>query len=94
MRKRYSPETKAKLVVEVLRGELTINEIASTNEIHPNQLSKWKNDAIRELPSLFENESKKARQEKKEQEAEIERLYAQIGKLSSQLEWVKKKSAV
>jgi len=93
MKKKHSSELKARLVVEALRGERTINEIASTNEIHPNQLSKWKNDAIRELPSLFENDNKQARQEKKEQEAEIEQLYAQIGKLSSQLEWIKKKSA-
>lgn len=94
MRKSHTSEEKARLVIETLQGERTINEIASANGIHPNQLSKWKNDVIREMPSLFEKDGKKERQQRKEYELEIDGLYRQIGKLSAQLDWAKKKSGI
>lgn len=91
-RKPHTPDEKAKLVIEVLKGERTLNEIASANGIHPNMLSRWKKEAIDGLPSVFENDSAKKRNELKAHEAEMEELYAQIGKLTTQNEWLKKKS--
>ncbi len=44
-RKQHTPEDKAHLVLETLRGERTINEIASENNIHSNMLSRWKREA-------------------------------------------------
>ena len=52
-RQQHTPEEKAKLVLEAIRGERTINEIASDNNIHPNMLSKWKRDAENRLYTLF-----------------------------------------
>ena len=92
MKQTYSAKKKAELTVEVLRGERTINEIAADNNIHPNQLSRWKNEAISAMPSLFENKYKKERQTQKEHDVEIDKLYQQIGRLTTQLEWAKKKS--
>ncbi len=40
-RRRYTPEQKAKIVIEVIREERTLNEIAAEYEIHPNQLNRW-----------------------------------------------------
>lgn len=94
MRNNYTPEEKAKLVLEVLRGERTINEIASINNIHPNMLTRWKTQAIKGLPQVYENETAKARHQAKEAEKEKEELYKQIGKLTTQLEWLKKKSSL
>ena len=90
----HSPDEKAKLVLEALRGERTINEIASEHNIHPNMLSKWKRDAENNLYVLFQDNSAKERKTRQEQEAELERLYAQIGKLTTQNEWLKKKSGL
>ncbi|MEI1256628.1 transposase [Blautia sp. JLR.GB0024] len=45
MRKAYSPEFKSKLVLEVLRGERMLNEIASDHEVHPNMLTRWETEA-------------------------------------------------
>ncbi|PHJ39941.1 hypothetical protein P378_00025 [Desulforamulus profundi] len=42
MRKSYSGEFKAKVVLEILKEEKTISQIASEYGIHPNQLLKWK----------------------------------------------------
>ena len=90
----HTPNEKAKLVLEVLKGERTLNEIASEHGIHPNILSRWKNEAIAGLASIFENDVTQKRKEKKEHETEIDELYAQIGKLTTQNEWLKKKSGL
>ena len=92
MRKTHSSKEKAQIVLEALRGEETTNEIASRNNIHPNLLTRWKTQAINGLPQVFENESIKARRQVKESEKEKDDLYKQIGKLTAQIEWLKKKS--
>ena len=93
-RKQHTPDEKARLVLEALRGERTINEIASSNNIHPNVLSRWKREAEEGLPTLFRDDSAKIRREKKAHEEELNELYAQIGKLTTQNEWLKKKSGL
>ncbi len=42
----HAPNEKAKLILEVLRGEHTLNEIALEHSIHHNMLSRWKNETI------------------------------------------------
>ena len=92
MKKSHSPEVKAKIVLEALRGEETLSEIASKHNIHPTLLTRWKTQAIKNLPHVFENESVKARKQINETEKEKDELYQQIGKLTTQIEWLKKKS--
>ena len=94
MRKTYSPEFKAKLVMEVFRGERLLNEIASENNIHPNMLTRWKTEASNNLHVLFENENAKMRKQARQYEAQIDELYTQIGKLTAQCGWMKKKSGI
>ena len=78
-RQQHSPEEKSKLVLEAIRGERTITEIAAENNIHPNLLSKWKREAETQLYTLFQDNSSKERKAQKAREAEINDLYAQIG---------------
>ena len=92
MKRFYNPAEKAKIVLEVLRGEETINEIALQHDIHPTVLPRWKTHVIKTLPQLFENEATKTRRQAKESEKEKAELYQQIGKLTAQIEWLKKKS--
>jgi transposase-like protein len=92
MRKNYSSEFKAKLVLEVLRGERTLSEIASENQVHPNMLTRWKTEALKNFSQLFEKEASKTKQMKKQYEDKIDELYKQIGRLTTQNEWMKKKS--
>lgn len=92
MKKNHSPIEKARLVLEAIQGESTINEIASRNSIHPNLLARWKNQAIKGLPHIFENETAKTHKMAIEYEKEKDALYKQIGKLTTQIEWLKKKS--
>ena len=93
-RNAYTPDEKAKMVLEALRGEGTINEIASAHNVHPNMLSRWKREAEGSLFRLFQDDSAKKRKEEKAHEAEMMELYARIGQLTTQNEWLKKKSGL
>ena len=93
MRKRHSPEFKAKAVLETLKEERPLNQIASDFEVHPNMLSAWKSNAVKGLSTLFERENK-IQADKDAHDRELEALYAQIGKLTTQVAWLKKKSGI
>lgn len=53
----FAPEEKAKIVIEVLREEKTLNEIAAEHEIHPNQLSRWKAEFMSNAGRAFSKET-------------------------------------
>lgn len=91
MRRNYTSNYKAEAVLEVLREAESLNEIAGRLEVHPNMLGRWKNKAIKELHTIFEEEKTK---ETRNHESEKQELYAQIGELSSKLAWLKKKSGI
>jgi len=92
-RKQYSPTLKAKIVLEALRETKTIAELAAEHQIHPNLITKWKQTALADLPTLFERGA--AKDETAEaQEAKIAQLYQEIGKLTIQVNWLKKKSGL
>ena len=88
-RNRYSADFKAKLALEVIKAERTLNEIASQAQVHPNLLTQWKRQLLESLPTVF---SDKRVRENKEQEALTDQLYQQIGQLKVELDWLKKKS--
>jgi transposase-like protein len=93
MRKSYSAEFKAKVVREILREEKSLNQLATEYETHTNVIARWRDQALAALPGVF-NEQTEKEQAKKEAAWEQERdeLYAEIGKLTTQLSWLKKKS--
>lgn len=87
-RKRYSGEFKAKLALEVVKGQRTLNEIASESGVHPTQLLQWKKQLLDNLPAVFADKRAKEQKAQEEQEAQ---LYQQIGQLKVELDWLKKK---
>ncbi len=91
MRKKYTPKYKAEAVLEVLSEAETLNKVAGRREVHPNMLMRWRNEAVKNLYTLFED---RKGIEKRDYEAQIQELYAQIGELSSKLNWLKKKSGI
>jgi transposase-like protein len=90
-RKRYSAEFKARVALEALKGHQTVNELASTYGVHPNQIGTWKKHLQRELPRLF---SSRQAQREQEQDALQAQLYQQIGQLKVELDWLKKKAGL
>jgi transposase len=92
MRKRQSFDKafKAKVDIEALREELTIQEIAKKYDVHPNQISLWKKQAIESLPDIFERPNKKSDSEKESEEKYDDALKA-LGKMKIEIEFLKKK---
>ena len=89
VRKRYSAEDKAKIVLEILKGELTQQQITAKYGVHSTQLHNWKKQAIEGMVSGF---SGKQERQTQYQNQLVDELYQQIGKLKMELDWVKKKS--
>lgn len=87
-RNRYCAEFKAKLALEVLKGNRTLTEIASDAQVHPNLLMQWKKQLLESLPHVFADKRAKENKEQEEKEAQ---LYQQIGQLKVELDWLKKK---
>lgn len=86
-RKVYDGAFKARVVLEVLRGEKTLSEIASEYGIHPNQIVTWKKQVLNVLPDILSRKTKNS--EKQEEEMQNE-LYKQIGELKVENEFLKK----
>ena len=79
-RQTFSKDFKAKVVLEALREESTIQEIAVKHGVHPNQISQWKSQAIAGMADLFERPNKKSQEVRQQEEKESEYLKT-IGKL-------------
>ncbi len=75
-RKKYSAEFKAKVALEAIREERTINEIASQYGIHPQMVRAWKREFLRNAAKVFEDQ-----QETKRLRAELDKAYKKIGEL-------------
>ena len=95
MQKRtFTPEFKTRVVLEVLKEEKTLSEIASIYEVHPNLLRGWKKEFLSKASSIFEETKhrKDNRQKDKEAEAEHAQMLKTIGQLTLERDWLKKKS--
>lgn len=91
MRKRYDGSFKARVALEAIRGDRTVAEIAAAYGVHPNQISKWKKQALDELPKFFSGRYEKTEAQGKEL---TDQLYQQIGRLKVELDWLKKKAGL
>lgn len=92
-RKQYTADFKAKVVKEMLREEKTVGQLAAEYGVHSNMLYRWRDQALAGLPRLFSDQAAQEQAQKEaawEQEREV--LYAEIGRLTTQLTWVEKKS--
>ena len=94
MRKHCSATFKARMVQEVLKGERTIAQIASENDVHPNLLGIWKSTALERFPSLFEKEGADRAAEQIAHEKQLKELYEEVGRLTTQVAFLKKKSGI
>lgn len=78
-RRRFTSDFKATVALEALRGDKTIQEIASQRKVHPNQVSAWKRQAMDGLGAVFSSRAERAG---REHEAELHDLHAKIGELT------------
>ena len=90
MGKHHTAQFKAQVVRAALREEKTLAQLASEYGVHPTQISTWKTTALQDLPQVFERRDRVASQVAA-YEQQIEELYAEIGRLTTQVAWLEKK---
>ncbi len=77
-RRRFTAEFKARVALDALRGDKTVQEIAAKHKVHPNQVSAWKRQAVDGLGEVFSNGVDRAR---RDHDSEVRALHAKIGEL-------------
>ena len=89
-KRQFTSGYKVKLVLEVLREERTLGEIAAANEINPNQLATWRREFLERAPVVFdEPKVVKARQRMERAAAEEKgRLLKTIGQLTMERDFL------
>jgi transposase-like protein len=75
------------VALEALRGDKTVQEIAARHQVHPNQVSTWKRQAVDGLSEVFSNGTDLERQDR---ESEIRDLHAKIGQLTVERDFLSK----
>ena len=89
MKKTYTASFKAKVVLELLKETKTLSQLSSEHGVHVTVLRDWKQAALKGLPDLFENRDSFA-DAKTAYERQIEDLYAEIGRLTTHVNFLKK----
>jgi putative transposase len=90
-RKRHSPEFKAKVALEALKGVKPLQALAAEAGVHPVQVTQWKKRAQELIAEGFRERRK---QDATQEEKLKEELYKQIGQMKVELDWLKKKSGL
>ena len=88
-RRNYGAEFKAKVALEVIRGELTVAELVAKHGVHQTLINTWKRQALEGMSGIF---SGKAEAKAAEKEGEIEKLHAKIGQLVVERDFLVKAS--
>jgi transposase len=89
-RRTFSAAFKAKVALDAIKGNKTACELTKSHGVHASQVTLWKKQLLDNAASIFEGSS--AKPDKSDSPSDQE-LYAEIGKLKVQLEWIKKKAA-
>ena len=82
-----SGSQKAKLALEAIKRHKTINEIAQEYQVHPTQIGLWKKALLENAGQVFESKVI-------DPQSDPDRLYAKIGQLNMELDWLRKKSGI
>ena len=86
-RKQHPPEFKAKVALAALKNEATISELAARFGVHPTMITRWKQALVEGAVELFD----KGQKSHQDQEAQIDELYRQIGKIQVERDFLAKK---
>jgi transposase len=87
-RRKFGAEFKAKVALEAIRERHTVEELARKYELHPTQINTWKREFLSKAAAVFSGPDPEAEAQK---DADTEKLYAKIGQLEMENDWLKKK---
>jgi len=89
-RRKFTAEFKAKVAIEAIKEIKTISELAQLYQVHPNLITHWKKEFLANAGKVF-NASNDESEDVKKLKKENEELIHQIGQLSVDINWLKKK---
>lgn len=85
VRKNHTTEFKAKVAVEAIRQQKTVNELTTEYGVHATQINLWKKQALAVIPEAFSGKKEKARDN---QQQVIDELHRQTGQLIAERDWL------
>ncbi len=91
-RRRFTAQFKAKVAMEAVKGQRTIEELAGLYQVHPSRIAAWKKHLVEYSAMAFEESSGQGSDHSSP--ALTAQLYEQIGRLQMELSWLKKKSGL
>lgn len=83
-RRKFSSSFKAKVAIEALKEQMTLQELSSKFEVHPNQISTWKQEFLSNASVVFETKV-----DKKDGDIDKEKLYKVIGEQKVEIDFLK-----
>ncbi len=89
-RKSHTPAVKAQVALAAVKGDKTVSELASIHSVHPTLIHAWKKQLVENAEELFQSGANSSSAEHESLQAQ---LYEQIGRLKTELDWLKKKAA-
>jgi transposase len=87
-RRKFGADFKAKVILEALKERSSIEELAKKYELHPTQINTWKKEAVANMAAVFGTKDEASA----DHEKHTEKLYAQIGQLKVENDFLKKNS--
>lgn len=88
-RRKFKADFKAKVAIAAIKEQQTIEEICKKFEIHPTQANLWKKEFLANATTLFDKEHQDSVAQ--DSEKKLQELYAQIGQLKVENDFLKKK---
>ena len=85
-RRKFTSEFKSKVAIEALKERYSLSELAERFELHPNQISQWKQEFLEKSKDVVDKKSSKS----KEDPVDLDTLYAKIGQLEVERDYLKK----
>ena len=85
-RRKFTSEFKSKVAIEALKERCSLSELAERFELHPNQISQWKQEFLEKSKDVFDKKSSKS----KEDQVDLDTLYTKIGQLEVERDYLKK----
>ncbi len=89
-RKLHTAAVKAQVALAAVKGDKTVSELAALHGVHPTLIHAWKKQLVENAEGVFQSGVKVSTAE---HEAVQAQLYEQIGRLKTELDWLKKKAA-